>query len=139
MDPSFDWADNDLWAQAERAARGDGGEEWVAVLEFGALPSDPPLRHGDVEALVEALREWHPVGLFHHERYAIQLQLTAPDPEAALEFALARHRAAARSAAIPATTFLRAEIVRLTDFESSGVSGAARDLIVRPLTTRLDL
>ena len=96
------------------------------------------MRHGDVEALVEALREWHPVGLFHHERYAIQLQLTAPDPEAALEFALARHRAAARSAAIPATTFLRAEIVRLTDFESSGVSGAARDLIVRPLTTRLD-
>ncbi|MDQ1427280.1 MAG: hypothetical protein QOK39_756, partial [Acidimicrobiaceae bacterium] len=115
-----------------------GGEEWVAVLEFAPWPGDPPLRQGDVEALVEALREWHPVGLFHHERYAIQLQLTARDPQTALDFAFAGHRDAARSVAIPATTFVRAEIVRLADFESLGASGAARDLIVGPLTGRLD-
>jgi hypothetical protein len=96
------------------------------------------LRQGDVEALVEALREWHPVGLFHHERYAIQLQLTARDPQTALDFAFAGHRDAARSVAIPATTFVRAEIVRLADFESLGASGAARDLIVGPLTGRLE-
>jgi hypothetical protein len=136
MDSSFNWTDNELWAQAERAAHGHDSchEEWVVVLEFAAWPEDPPLQQSGVESLVEALREWRPVGLYHRERYAIQLQVTAPDPQAALEFAFAGHRDAARSTAIAATSFVRAEIVRLADFESSEVSGSEEDLIVGPLT-----
>jgi hypothetical protein len=127
MGPSYDGTYNELWAQAERAAQGHGGdhEEWVAVLEFATWPGDAALQQGHVQSLVEALREWHPVGIFHHERYGIQLQVSAPDPQAALEFAFARHRHAARSAAIPATRFVRGEIVTLTEFESSHLSSDA--------------
>jgi hypothetical protein len=137
MGPSFDGTYNELWAQAERAAHGHcgGHEEWVAILEFAPWPGDAALQQVHVESLVESLREWRPVGLFHHERYAIQLQLSAPDPQAALEFALDGHRRAARSAALPATRFVRGEIVTLTEFESTHLLPDAGERIVGPHTS----
>jgi len=95
--------------------------DWVVVLEYGT-PGDGQLEIGAVEELVERLREWHPIALYHPDRYALQLHISAIAADEALRMAAAYHEHAARGIGSRAT-FTRAEVLTLGELEENWGTG----------------
>lgn len=95
--------------------------DWVVVLEYGTL-DDRRLEIGTIEDLVERLREWHPIALYHSDRYALQLHISAVAADEALRLATAYHEQAARIVGSFAS-FTRAEVLTLGELEQSWSSG----------------
>jgi len=96
--------------------------DWVAIIEFDAVSGDLGFAVDMVEALVDQLREWHPIGMYHPDRYALQLHVPADGAGEALHTAVANHELAARAVGIT-SSFLRAEIVTLGEFEEAWLAG----------------
>jgi hypothetical protein len=92
--------------------------DWVVVLEFSTPQGEHPFELSVVQALVERLREWHPSGLYNPDRYAVQLHIPAVAADEALRIAAAFHEQAVQAVGTT-TSFLRAEVLTLGEFEES--------------------
>lgn len=93
---------------------------WVVILEFNVAPDLFEVE--TVDALVEHLREWDPIGMYHPERYALQLHLPATAAADALGIAMANHNHAARALGTT-SSFIRAEVLTLGEFEAAWLAG----------------
>lgn len=111
------WDSLTLWRELEAAAGVGETIQWVAILEFGVHPAEPPFEFDEVAALVEALDDWGSTALYNPFRYAIQVRVNAAEPDLALRLVAAAHRAAVVSGVIRAARLLRAELLTLAEFE----------------------
>ncbi len=93
----------------------DHTDTWVAVAEFERPVTSRPLLVGDVEALIEHLREWHPSGLWSSDRYAIQIYMPARTADQALRWALAYHLDGARAVGLLPVKLLRVEVLTVEE------------------------
>ncbi len=84
-----------------------------------------------VQALVERLREWHPSGLYNPDRYALQLHIPAATADEALHIAAAFHEQAVQAVGTT-TSFLRAEVLTLGEFEESWHDAATSGTSLSP-------
>ncbi len=105
-------------ARSERAGSAPIGE-WVAVLEFASVDPCRPFVAADVEALIEHLYGWDPSGLWHADRYLIQLQIPARGPAEALAVAMDHHLEAAEAVGLPPTSTVRVEVLTVDSLEHS--------------------
>lgn len=91
--------------------------DWVVVIEFSTVASgDGPFELSAVQDLIEQLREWQPTGLFHPDRYAIQLNVSASGADEALHIATSQHDWAAEATSVGGS-FTRAEVLTVAEFE----------------------
>ncbi|MDQ1367233.1 MAG: hypothetical protein QOE57_3275 [Acidimicrobiaceae bacterium] len=128
MTPSAGGVHNPFVAPAE-----PGVDEWVVVLEFSPALGCRACLYGDVEALLESLREWRPSGLWSLGRYAVQLHIPASTPHHAVRWALAYHEQAAKAVGLPLADLNRVEVFTLEVLEESWLEA---DLTTEGVTTR---
>jgi hypothetical protein len=100
-----------------RAEQLDDNEAWIAVLEFARPDDGRAFLAGDFQELMDRLHRWQSSGLWHPDRYAVHLRLSAGHPDEALEWALAYHGDAARAAGLPLSRLVRVEIMTVSEFE----------------------
>jgi hypothetical protein len=80
-----------------------------------------------LDRLLELLSEHGPSGLWSVDRYALQLVIEAPTPEAALITGLGRWREAAGKAGLPEWQLVRAELKTPAELEAEHRAGAEDD------------
>ncbi len=99
------------------------GPAWAVVLELAVPDGRGTLDFSTVEALVEYLADWGPSALYDPHRYAIQVQLSAPDAESALASAIQGHGKAALALGISFLSLVRAEVLTAEEL-ASGQAGS---------------
>ena len=99
------------------------GPAWAVVLELAVPDGRGTLDFATVEALVEYLADWEPSALYDPHRYAIQVQLSAPDAESALVAAIQGHDKAALALGLSFLSLVRAEVLT-TEELASGQAGS---------------
>lgn len=91
--------------------------DWVVLLEVsdgtGVSTIDPPA----LRRLVAACGTPVPTSLFSADRYALQLQIRAPDAPSALASAIRRWSDAQRAAGLPCWDLVRAEVLTSAELE----------------------
>ena len=104
---------------AHRGALEESGllNDWIVLME--ATPGhDGWYFHADMlRQLVSVVATASPVALHHPERYAVQLEVTAPDPVHALTLAFSRWSEAVRQSGAPTWEVVRAEVLTRAEFE----------------------
>ena len=111
--------------------------DWIVILEFTSADVGGRIDVAVVEYFVARLAEWRPVGLYHPDRYALQLQVSAVTADEALHEAVVQHRMAAAALGSGAI-FSRAEVVSLTEFERTWEPPPAPTLSAPALLPRAD-
>lgn len=99
------------------------GLAWAVVLELAVPGGKGTIDFATVEALVEYLADWEPSALYDPHRYAIQVQLSAPDAESALVAAIQGHAKAAAALGISSLSLVRAEVLTAEEL-ATGQAGS---------------
>jgi len=94
-------------------------DEWVVVIE---ATGDQPIDFGLVQDLLAWLRDWGPSALYHANRYAVQLQVSALAPEEALRCAMVAHAQGAAAVGLGGATVVRAEVLTMDEVRCGQVS-----------------
>ncbi|HEX3540656.1 MAG TPA: hypothetical protein VHT75_09460 [Acidimicrobiales bacterium] len=105
--------------------------DWIVILEFSSGDMGGRIDVAVVEYFVARLAVWRPVGLYHPDRYALQLHVPARTADEALHEAVCQHRKAAASVGSSAT-FSRAEVVSLAEFERTWDSSCSSPALSGP-------
>ena len=105
--------------------------DWIVILEFSSGDLGGRIDVAVVEYFVARFAAWRPVGLYHPDRYALQLHISAPTADEALHEAVVQHQKAA-AAVCSGTTFSRAEVVSLPEFERTWDSPAPSPALASP-------
>jgi len=106
-------------AESPRGTGTKPSGDWIVLLEFASTEGAKPIAADEVQGCIDALREWNPSGLWHPDRYAVQLQVAGPDPYQALGRALACQQRAAATIGLPAAVLVRAEVFTVEELEHS--------------------
>lgn len=93
-------------------------KEWIVVFEAVAQGGAAPLDVDALRCILEALADSHPVALYHHERYAIQVAVTNATPAEAVHVALDRWADATRQLGVPEAEVVRIEAMTPQEFET---------------------
>jgi hypothetical protein len=105
-------------------------EEWIVVLEVAAN-ADADVGPSELERLLGCLAEHYPSALHAEDRYALQLVVQGPAPDAALADALHLWRRALRCCGLPGWTVVRAEVKTpaelAAEYEANGAPAFVAD------------
>lgn len=91
-------------------------DEWVVVLEIAGNSGDPAIELSAFRDLLNAVSDCRPAALHSPDRYALQLCVSADDPQDALQRALGRWQAAAEELALPSWSIASVELLTAEEF-----------------------
>lgn len=99
-------------------------DSWVVLVEAERHAAGTVLAIEQLDRLLDLLSEHGPSGLWSVDRYALQLVIEAPTPEAALITGLGRWREAAGQAGLAEWQLVRAEMKTPAELEAEHRAGA---------------
>ncbi len=94
------------------------GKQWIVLLEAVDGDGGAPIDIDGVHRLVAACGTPAPTTLFSPDRYALQMQVEAPDAPSALSAAIGRWQGALRRCQLPEWDLVRSEVLTPDELES---------------------